>query len=103
MERRGLVLCIAQLASRQDVGGIKPSIAPSCRRTGSRSPSMARRSIERASSSGLIDELPIALSVNHASSNAVSSTTSVCGSKRAVVEPVQAPPSPRYRVCRCPT
>jgi uncharacterized protein YbjT (DUF2867 family) len=66
-----------QLASRQAVAGIRPSRAPSCSRTGSRSPSIASRKTERANSSGFTVVLPIDLSVSHASSNAVSSTTSV--------------------------
>jgi hypothetical protein len=47
-----LALARDQLASRQVVAGSSRSSAPSCNRTGSRSPSIAVRNTERASSSG---------------------------------------------------
>jgi hypothetical protein len=56
-----------QLASRQAVAGIRPSSAPSCSRTGSRSPSIASRKTERANSSGFTVVLPFDLSVSQAS------------------------------------
>src|SRR5215831_539576 len=82
-----------QLASRQVVAGSSRSSAPSCNRTGSRSPSIAMRNTERASSSGFTVLLPTDLSVSHASSKAVSKTTKVCGSKELLWKPRIAPPS----------
>jgi hypothetical protein len=82
-----------QLAWRQAVAGIRPSSAPSCSRNGSRSPSIASRKTERASSFGFTVVLPIDLSVSQASSNAVSNTTSVGGSKELLWKPRIVPPS----------
>src|SRR5215469_16127353 len=82
-----------QLASRQAVIGIRPSSAPSCSRTGLRSPSIASRKTDRANSSGFTVVLPIDLSVSQASSNAASNTTSVGGSKQLLWKPRIAPPS----------
>jgi len=53
-----------QPASRQPVLGIRPSSAPSCSPTGSRSPSIASRKTERANSSGFTVLLPTDLSVH---------------------------------------
>jgi hypothetical protein len=66
-----------QLASRQVVAGSNRSNAPSCNRMGSRSPSIATRNTERASSSGFTVLLPTNLSVSHASSKAVSKSSRV--------------------------
>src|SRR5208282_3496136 len=74
-------------ASRHDDAGSSPLSAPSCKRTGSRSPSTASRNTERASSSGRTVVLPTALSVSHASSKAVSKMTSVWGSKDVLWNP----------------
>jgi hypothetical protein len=65
-----------RLAFRQAVAGIMLLSALSCSRTGSRSPSVASRKTQRASSSGFTVLMPIDLSVSHASSNAVSNSTS---------------------------
>ena len=89
-----------QLAS-PTVAGIRPSSAPSCSRTGSRSPSIASRTTERANSSGFTVVLPIDLSVSHASSNAVSNTTSVGGSKELLRKPrIVPPPTTRTNFAR---
>ncbi len=64
------------LASRQAVAGSSPFSASSCSRMESRSPSMASRNTERASSSGFTVLLPIDLSVSQASSKAASKSTS---------------------------
>jgi hypothetical protein len=82
-----------QLASRQAVAGINPLSAPSCNRTGSRSPSVASRKTQRTNSSGFTVVLPIDLSVSHASSKAVSKSTSVGGSKELLWNPRMAPSS----------
>src|SRR5262249_47185850 len=55
--RRHQALLLDQLASRQVVAGSSPSSAPSCNRTGSRSPSIA---VRNASSSGFT----VLLSIN---------------------------------------
>src|SRR6266566_3675230 len=83
----------SQLASRQAVAGINPLSAPSCNRTGSRSPSVASRKTQRANSSGFTVVLPIDLSVSHASSKAVSKSTSVGGSNELLWKPRMAPSS----------
>src|SRR5260370_12921079 len=62
---------LPSLNSRHIVAGISSPSARSCRRTGSRSPSIARWQIRRASSLGLILPLPLVLRVIHASSKAV--------------------------------
>src|SRR5580704_2773577 len=80
-------LTATQPASRHDAAGTRPLSAPSCSRTGSRSPSMASASTERASSSGFTVVLPIAFRVSHASSNAASRTTSVWGSNELLWNP----------------
>ena len=85
-----------QPASRQPVVGIRPSSAPSCSRTGSRSPSIARRKTERANSSGFTVLLPTDLSVHHASSKAFSKSTSVCGSNELLWKPRIVPPHGRF-------
>jgi 'Cold-shock' DNA-binding domain len=85
-----------QLASRQAVAGIRPSSALSCSRTGSRSPSIASRKTERANSSGFTVVLPFDLSVSQASSNAVSNTASVGGSKELLWKLRIVPPSTLY-------
>src|SRR5262249_16797400 len=82
-----LKLKIIQPASRHVAAGTKPLSAPSCSRTGSRSPSMASASMLRASSSGFTVVLPIDFNVSHASSKAVSRTTSVWGSKELLWKP----------------
>src|SRR6266550_3619876 len=74
------------------VAGISSPSARSCSRTGSRSPSIARWQIRRASSLGLILLLPLLLSVIHASSKAVSRITSVSGSKVPLPSPSMFPP-----------
>src|SRR5438445_13310959 len=67
----GLLVEFAQWqASRQIVAGISPTRARPCSRTGSRSPSIARWQMRRASSSGLMLPLPLVLRVIHASSKA---------------------------------
>ena len=81
-----------QLASRQVVAGSSRSSAPSCNRTGSRSPSIAVRNTERASSSGFTVLLPTDLSVSHASSKAASKSMSVAGSKELLWNPRMARP-----------
>jgi hypothetical protein len=81
-----------QLASRQVAAGSSPSSAPSCNRTGSRSPSIARRNTPRANSSGFTVVLPIDLSVSQASSKAVSKSMSVGGSKELLWNPRMARP-----------
>src|SRR5215813_7969325 len=69
--------------------------ARSCSRTGSRSPSIARWQIRRASSSGLMVALPLLLRVIHASSKAVSRITRVSGSKDPLPIPSMFPPYDR--------
>ena len=64
-------------SARLAPGGSSRSSAPSCNRAGLRSPSIASRNTARASSSGFTVLLPNNLSVNHASSKAVSKSTSV--------------------------
>src|SRR6266513_898218 len=54
---------LPQLNSRQVIAGINSPSARSCSRTGSRSPSIARWQIRRASSSGLMLALPLLLGI----------------------------------------
>jgi hypothetical protein len=54
---------------------------------------MASRKTHRANSSGFTVVLPIDLSVSHASSKAVSKTTSICGLKELLWNPRMAPSS----------
>src|SRR5215813_3585403 len=79
----------------QIVAGINSPSARSCSRAGSRSPSIARWHIRRASSSGLMVALPLLLRVIHASSKAVSRITRVSGAKDPLPIPSMFPPNDR--------
>jgi len=78
-------------ACRHIVAGASAESARSWRRTGSSSPSVARRKMHRASSPGLTLSLPLNLMVNQVSSNAASRTASVFGSKDPLPSPRMSP------------
>jgi len=88
-----------QLASRQVIDGLRFDSARSRRHARSRSPSIARRIMYRASSPGLILS-PLPLSVAHASSNAVSSIASVVGLRNPLLRTCIGRP---HRGCRIAT
>src|SRR6202048_3519197 len=73
------------------MAGARAASAWSCSRTGSRSPSVARRRMQRASSLARTLSLPLDLSVNQASSKAVSRITSVLGSNDPLPSPRMFP------------
>ena len=81
------VLSSLGCGSRHIMAGTSAASAWSCRRTGSRSPSVARCRMQRASSLARTFSMPLHLSVNQASSNAASRIASVLGSN----DPLQSP------------
>jgi hypothetical protein len=89
------VLSSLGCGSRHIMAGASAASAWSCRRTGSRSPSVARCRMQRASSLARTFSMPLHLSVNQASSNAASRIASVLGSNDPLPSPRMFPLSDR--------
>jgi hypothetical protein len=89
------VLSSLGCGSRHIMAGASAASAWSCRRTGSRSPSVARCRMQRASSLARTFSMPLHLSVNQASSNAASRIASVLGSNDPLPSPRMFPLSGR--------
>jgi hypothetical protein len=81
--------------SRHIMAGASAASAWLRRRTGSRSPSVARCRMQRASSLARTSSMPLHLSVNQASSNAASRIASVLGSNDPLPSPRMFPLSAR--------